>query len=848
MKKQHILSATAAFFLLSGSVFAGTVNETIADTFPNDDYANNNGSVNFSARWIDSQDQDSSDGTITLSNNSYEQAIMEDSGTYTLSRMLDLDNAVGDVNLTITTKGNSGDEQLDVKLWNETDATWDILDTLTADGSEHTNTYTISDNKYLTHNSAIRFVLHANNDADWKIRDVSFSVDFPDTDEDGISDAKDIDDDNDGILSALEVQGDSACTYGFYQVSYGTLYLYDPENSSYLQIGEDHNNYNAMGYDKQTGRLYAVATEDGTDDDGVSYSANDVLLINKQTGKIKKIGSVAQGTAAADFYDGKLYYRSGETLRSWSAADGTDTEVISSGIGNTYDLSIIEEDGKVYAYGINQSDGKFTRINISDKTVSSTSLSIEKYAPDGNNGNELSTYWGASFVSNDNELYIANNFGYLYQITDYDTDKPKAYYVKRSFVTGKNDGASCRSRTMYAPDTDNDGFKDYLDLDSDNDGIPDNIEAQSTSNYTEPSGKDDDGDGLDDNYDSNTNGISGSYGLVPLDTDGDHTPDYVDSDSDNDGYTDCDEGNTDRGKSCENVEDTVGNNGLASWAEEDDSDDYSDPNGNVNDPEDDGKLFNETGDSSEAGYREFLCGKSDFKLTEYQWRLISVPCDTGSISIKDLFGDILGEYGDDNHWIMYKQTGDDNYEVNESHKNTDKVALEENATLKVGVSYWIITDANKTINIDKTLNGLSPTTTTDTSDVSIDDDLFDKVHEFDLPANDADNVKKLMVGNPFPYRFDFSKLYFKNEDTNYSSMASSNNDDYILARIYTHDSSDTSDKNVSNGGGYSVIVPQTPGLSEGQIVPMEGFFIELEKQSDEKSNKFAYPLMMQYSN
>jgi len=97
-------------------------------------------------------------------------------------------------------------------------------------------------------------------------------------------------------------------------------------------------------------------------------------------------------------------------------------------------------------------------------------------------------------------------------------------------------------------DTDGDGIIDRLDLDSDNDGIPDNIEAQSSLNYILPSGisaglTDIDGDGLDDNYDSDTNSTTteSSVGLIPVDTDGDDIPDFIDEDSDDDGIPDIEE-------------------------------------------------------------------------------------------------------------------------------------------------------------------------------------------------------------------------------------------------------------------------------------------------------------------
>lgn len=99
------------------------------------------------------------------------------------------------------------------------------------------------------------------------------------------------------------------------------------------------------------------------------------------------------------------------------------------------------------------------------------------------------------------------------------------------------------SLTLPNSDTDPTGktYPNYLDIDSDNDGIPDNIEGQLTNSYKLPSYVDTDGDGLDDTYD-NFNGFGGN-GINPVNTDGDSSPDYIDSDSDGDGLSDRIEGN-----------------------------------------------------------------------------------------------------------------------------------------------------------------------------------------------------------------------------------------------------------------------------------------------------------------
>ncbi|WKK65806.1 gliding motility-associated C-terminal domain-containing protein [Lutimonas zeaxanthinifaciens] len=88
-------------------------------------------------------------------------------------------------------------------------------------------------------------------------------------------------------------------------------------------------------------------------------------------------------------------------------------------------------------------------------------------------------------------------------------------------------------------DSDSDGYIDSLDLDADNDGLPDNIEAQEAVGYIAPSGIDTDKNGLDDVYES---AAGAGEGLSVFNNDGDSTPDYIDTDSDNDNVPDSLEG------------------------------------------------------------------------------------------------------------------------------------------------------------------------------------------------------------------------------------------------------------------------------------------------------------------
>ena len=141
--------------------------------------------------------------------------------------------------------------------------------------------------------------------------------------------------------------------------------------------------------------------------------------------------------------------------------------------------------------------------------------------------------------------------------------QPNTGYIPASGTVGANGyydvfetSADSGTPKFNIVNTDNDSaslFKpDFLDIDADNDGIPDIVEAHSTSDYKNslPTGN------------VGTNGVDTRYenvdtysptGITIVDTDLDGTPDYRDSDSDNDGTSDLLEsglGNTLSGNDC----------------------------------------------------------------------------------------------------------------------------------------------------------------------------------------------------------------------------------------------------------------------------------------------------------
>ncbi len=222
-------------------------------------------------------------------------------------------------------------------------------------------------------------------------------------------------------------------------------------------------------------------------------------------------------------------------------------------------------------------------------------------------------------------------------------------------------------------------------------------------------------------------------------------------------------------------------------------------------------------------------------LTAYRWTLVSFPCDTGDNSISDLLGDALGTYGDDADWVMYEQTGNDDYRA----PNTEKRLMESNDTLEPGKGYWIITDANRTLKVDDTLSGLSFVTETNASDLNIDDSNFTTVFLKQLPDSNEDYAKNIILGNPFPNTIHLENVYFSHGDADdgYHPMSDSNDSDenpnapYIVGHVYTTDD--------SGEEIYKAIAPDTPGFSD-TIDPMVAFFIQLNS-GETGSNYLALP-------
>jgi len=305
----------------------------------------------------------------------------------------------------------------------------------------------------------------------------------PDTDQDGIADTQDEDDDNDGILDVIE------------KCPTQDRSLADWDNYTYND-GDASNTYNLP---------------DGTNMT-VAVASNGASLVAGETSSFLTGGQGA-GTVG-------LFLNGNQNL-----------QVNSIDINFSFDQAI---DSLEYTiFDVDQFGGQYvdsiTIIGFFDGFVVFPSMTSSA-------NNTVTQNRAVGDVSTDDDLATAN--------VDVAFSEPIDSMVV-FYGNGSNAPAAPGNQwiTIWdfsyigdcgSVDSDGDGVADYLDIDADNDGIVDYIEWQgSTGSPIAPAGTDADSDGIDDNFES----VS-----APVDTDGDGIPDFQDPDTDNDGDLDLLEG------------------------------------------------------------------------------------------------------------------------------------------------------------------------------------------------------------------------------------------------------------------------------------------------------------------
>lgn len=355
-----------------------------------------------------------------------------------------------------------------------------------------------------------------------------------DTDSDGLVNALDLDADNDGIPDLVEVNGIDTNGDGRVDSTTdvdedGFADIYDPDDDSNFGIdsGEEDSplvetNGSGAFFNSGSGNTlntdsdsYADYVDLDADNDGIPDIIEAGASDPDHDGKVDT-GALpwdADGDGLADIYDENTSDGPSGTGTNGTALIETSSDTNGDGLVNASEQMIAGGSNKIHY----DADGIANHLDIDADDDGITDV-----------------------VENASGAVSADNGG-----------SGSLDGRVHNFIDTSNDGWNDASSSATS-DRDSDGIPDFLDIDADNDGIADYIEGVCTACPTasEPSGNDGDGDGLLDLYETlsgdNTDNVGGSnQGVSPnFDDDDlvDADADYLDTDSDEDGSFDWNEG------------------------------------------------------------------------------------------------------------------------------------------------------------------------------------------------------------------------------------------------------------------------------------------------------------------
>ncbi len=350
-----------------------------------------------------------------------------------------------------------------------------------------------------------------------------------DSDLDGVPDFLDLDSDNDGIWDAVEADGGSV-PFGL-DTNTGQFTLQDPDNDGIMNFVDTD--------DVSAGGSSDLANPD-TDADGV----NDFLDIDSDADGIPDIIE-AQTTASlltlsnsdsdGDGIDDTFDPGSGGTLITPVNSDGVDLQdYLDTDSDNDNVPDVIEGD-----------DGDFN--GVTDVTVTTTDTDGDGLVDPFDTVDLTVTSTGNSEGSN---VDLQNTDGIDFKDWRDSNDDNDSALTEDEDANSNGDYSDDQTNGqsgaipdyLFNGDKDNDGLADASDADSDNDGILDTDEDGGES--VNPS-LDADNDGIPNYRDADIAGSlsastdSNSDGIFDVfDQDLDGLPDFLDSDSDNDGVPD----------------------------------------------------------------------------------------------------------------------------------------------------------------------------------------------------------------------------------------------------------------------------------------------------------------------
>ncbi|CAM4184862.1 gliding motility-associated C-terminal domain-containing protein [Zobellia roscoffensis] len=358
-----------------------------------------------------------------------------------------------------------------------------------------------------------------------------------DTDNDGVPDAIDLDDDNDGILDMDEdpnLDSDDDPLTDPYDLDEDGI-------PNHLDIDSDNDGI-PDNVEAQTTEGYIAPNED----DEATYISNDGLNsaypdgltpVNTDDSDVEDyLDADSDNDDVPDNNEGNDFNFDGIPDQTYTGidtdGDGLDDGYEGSDVNDGYDVNDEIDDP---ANDLPDTDGT-EDVNYRDLDDDGDGINTpdEDANEDGDPTNDDSDGDGTpDYLEFDEDTTTDTDGDGVPDATDLDDDNDGILDTVEDPNTDGDDNP------LTDPlDTDGDGIPNHLDIDSDDDGIPDNVEAQTTEGYIAPNEDD------EATYEAN-DGLNSAYpdGLTPVNTDGEDTEDYIDLDSDNDTVPDNNEGN-----------------------------------------------------------------------------------------------------------------------------------------------------------------------------------------------------------------------------------------------------------------------------------------------------------------
>ncbi|MCB1382271.1 MAG: tandem-95 repeat protein [Notoacmeibacter sp.] len=419
-----------------------------------------------------------------------------------------------------------------------------------------------------------------------------------DYDGDGVADVDDLDDDNDGILDTAEgyAAGASGSVSWFHNDNGGTYMGANVDAGLSAVVASTSNISFGSGFVQPTSSYEHVLSGANSATYAEAVANNDYVEVSFTLAQAATLGSLQQGMvpvawggAAAGAYQIGAALSSDGFASSTTLYQGETIGIPTTGYEQTFEaVDMPLQAGVTYTLRFylydeqnNASLANGTPLPNGTVTFDDLILNFSTSTATDTDGDGVPDH--LDLDSDNDGISDLIESGQDWSVVDTNNDGVHDGPVDANGVPVAANGG------VTPVDTDNDGLADVIDLDSDNDLIPDQIEAQPTLGYQS----------LTNVNNASNFGVNDIALFVPADTDGDGIFDFRDTDSDNDAKSDTlESGLTASGTDADNngIDDVTGAV-------------YGDGDGILNDPQT--ALANETGDTSQVGYREVVLVDTD---------------------------------------------------------------------------------------------------------------------------------------------------------------------------------------------------------------------------------------------